>query len=156
MNNVAIYGVGKVAKHFYNNHLFKNENLVYFIETKTTRDFIYGIPVIEIGRIDSQIDKLYIANSYVDTIFQAIKQGVPKEKMVLCNESLQREYVTRNKGILDIEYYKGFADEYEEYVAWFENRPRYVLMRTMNNPIKMFACENVQTVFDNRIIVSND
>ena len=156
MKKVAIYGTGKVAEYFLERHDFDNEKLECFVETEKSKDSFHDYPVIGIGQIDKEIDVLYFANSYVDTVFCALERGIPKERIVICNEALQNKYVLKNAGVLDLVYEKSFADEYEKHILKVENYPKYVLMRTMNNPIELFNCKNIKTIFGNRIIVSND
>ncbi len=117
MKKIAIYGVGKVAKYFYEKHDFSNEELLYFVQTEKEMDLFNNYPVVGISEVDKSVDVLYIANSFADTVFAAINHGISKDAIVLCNEPLCNEYVKRNNGILDIKYNKSFAEEYEIFVA---------------------------------------
>lgn len=120
MKKVAIYGTGNVGKAFYQSHDFKDENVIAFIETKPTKSEFLGINVIGIQDVGKDIDKIYIANSYVETVYKCIDKGIPKNKLIFENKCVALDYAN-DVGKLDIEY--DFAIQYEIQVV----KPKYVI-----------------------------
>lgn len=156
MRRVGIYGVGKVAEYFYKNHAFKDEKLVFFVLSNSDKKEYMGYPVVSINKIDTSIDILYMANSYIDTIYAALNMGISKHQLVICNKILKNEYVSKNMGILDLSYDEYISESYEQQINWENRKPEYVIMRAMNNPINMFKCDNILNVFGKSFVLVDD
>lgn len=135
MKKIAIYGTGRVAEYFMNNYDFKGEKLSLFIETKKSREEFLGYPVIDLKDATDDIDIIYFANTYADTVFAALEQGINPEKMVVVNKLLWETFIARN-GEKNVKYISEFAEKYEK-SRNKDGRARKVLMTTMNNPIDM-------------------
>lgn len=154
MKKIAIYGTGRVAEYFMNNYDFKGEKLSLFIETKKSREEFLGYPVIDLKDATDDIDIIYFANTYADTVFAALEQGINPEKMVVVNKLLWETFIARN-GEKNVKYISEFAEKYEK-SRNKDGRARKVLMTTMNNPIDMFNCDCVEELLGMKIIRSDD
>ena len=154
MKKIAIYGTGRVAEYFMNNYDFKGEKLSLFIETKKSREEFLGYPVIDLKDATDDIDIIYFANTYADTVFAALEQGINPEKMVVVNKLLWETFIARN-GEKNVKYMSEFAEKYEK-SRNKDGRARKVLMTTMNNPIDMFNCDCVEELLGMKIIRSDD
>ena len=118
MKKIAIYGTGRVAEYFMNNYDFKGEKLSLFIETKKSREEFLGYPVIDLKDVTDDIDIIYFANTYADTVFAALEQGINPEKMVVVNKLLWETFIARN-GEKNVKYISEFAEKYEGKVYEF-------------------------------------
>lgn len=156
MEKILIYGTGMVADYFIDNHDFKNEELVGVIETVKSKDLFRGFKVIEVKDIDLDIDKIYVTNSFVETINNLLKKGISKDKLVLCNKKLNRDYLCLTKGIVDISYDREFAEKFNEYFDWSPRGAKYVVTEMMNKEIDIFDCEKAQNLFNQKYIVADD
>lgn len=110
MKKILIYGTGMVADYFIDNHDFAGEELVGVIETVKSREAFRGFKVVEVEKIPVNIDKIYVTNSYVETINNLLKAGISKDKIILCNKKLNRDYLCLTKGNADISYDSVFAE----------------------------------------------
>ena len=88
MKKVVIYGTGKVGKAFYESHNFEGEELVAFVETNPNKESFLGTNIIGIEDIGENIDIIYLANSYIDTVYECIGRGIQKQRLILENEML--------------------------------------------------------------------
>lgn len=154
MKKIAVYGVGRVAEYFMSNYDLRGEKVTLFIETQRSREEFWGCPVIELKDIPNDIDTIYFANTYADTIFAALKKEISPDKMIVVNKLLWETFIAR-KGSKEIIYDSKFAEEYEK-SRNKDGRPRKVLMTTMNNPIDMFNCDCVENLLGMKIIRSDD
>ena len=148
MRKVAIYGTGNVGKTFYEKHDFKDENLVAFIETEPSKLEFLGINVVGIKDIGNDIDIIYIANSYVETLYKCLDKGISKKNLVIENKFLCSDYVEQT-GRLDIEYDLDFAIQYEFQLA----KPEYVMTRLMKKELKVYEKELIS---NNSFITSEE
>lgn len=156
MVNIAIYGIGKISDFFLKNHDFSDEKILTYIVTEKKEDKYKGIDVCTPEEITDRIEKIYIANSFTETVDNLLNVGVDKNKIVVCSRKVHKNYLLRNKGIDDLKYDEEFALLYEDYFEKTENKPQYVLTETMNNPIQIFECENIQKMFGTKYIVTED
>lgn len=156
MRKIAIYGTGNVADFFMKHHNFRDEKIVYFIETDVRHDSYKEYKVVSVHDVTNDIETIYIANTYADTIKNLIDNGVSKEKLVLCNKKLHRDYLYETNGVDDLAYDREVAGLYEDYIKNVQNRPRYVITETMNNPIKIFECDKIQKAFGQTYISTED
>lgn len=148
MKKVAIYGTGNVGRVFYEWHDFENEKLEYFIETNPDKSEFLGERVIGIDKIDSEIDIIYIANSYLETVYECLDKGISKDKLVFENIILYRQYINAY-GKIDIAYDEKFAMQYEIELC----KPEYVMTRKMKKEMKIYEKEIDST---NLYITSNE
>lgn len=128
MKKIAIYGTGDVADFFMKHHDFSDEEIVYFIETNVRHDSYKEYKVISVNDVTNDIEIIYIANTYADTIKNLIHNGINKDRLVLCNKKLHRDYLYDTNGVDDLVYDKKIAGLYEDYIENVQNRPRYVIM----------------------------
>lgn len=156
MEQIAIYGIGKITEYFLVHHDFTNEEIVAYIETDKKHDLFRGIQVIEPAQIDEKIGRIYITNSSVETLEKLLELGVEKNKIIICSMRVQNAYVLKNKGKNDICFDEKFSLEFNQYFENVINKPKYVVSETMNKYIDIFECENVQMLFGEKYILTED
>ena len=156
MKKILIYGTGMVADYFIDNHDFAGEELVGVIETVKSREAFRGFKVVEVEKIPVNIDKIYVTNSYVETINNLLKAGISKDKIILCNKKLNRDYLCLTKGNADISYDSVFAEKFNEYFDRSPKGAKYVVTEVMNMDIDIFGCDNAQNLFGQKYIVTDD
>ena len=71
--------------------------------------------ITDVGGIE--YDEIWLANSYIETLEECIRRGIDKEKIVICNKILCKEYCNKT-GILDIKYLVKEAEKYEDILKW--------------------------------------
>ena len=96
MEKISIYGTGKVADYFMQEHDFSDEEIVEFIETNPTLSMYKGIKMVSVENMNDKVDKIYLANSYIDTLNALLVKRIERSKIVVCNTKLWREYSYAN------------------------------------------------------------
>lgn len=135
MKKVVIYGTGKVGKAFYESHNFEGEELVAFVETNPNKESFLGTNIIGIEDIGENIDIIYLANSYIDTVYECIGRGIQKQRLILENEMLCKLYCSI-EGTLDIKYDYIFAMKYERQIT---KKDEYIVMAAMQRNLKNYG-----------------
>lgn len=77
-------------------HDFSDEEIVEFIETKPTSNMYKGIKVVSVENMNDKVDRIYLANVYIDTLNALFVNGIERDKIVVCNTRLWREYSYAN------------------------------------------------------------
>lgn len=108
------------------------------------------MPVRSVEKLEKDIDLVYMANSYVNTIYSAIKNGISKDRMIIENAILYKDYC-QVEGMADISYDYVMAEQYEKYIT----KPKYVVTSTMLKDMKIYNGE-LQTEGEMAVIVSRD
>lgn len=144
MEKISIYGTGKVADYFMQEHDFSDEEIVEFIETNPTLSMYKGIKLVSVENMNDKVDKIYLANSYIDTLNALLVKRIERSKIVVCNTKLWREYSYANMESGGVTYDKTMAEKYEK---------MYGCKCVITFPMKYM--NEVQTSFDNGLNVVN-
>ena len=114
MKRILLYGAGSVAQYIYN-HYIDIDSVVGIIQTNKDTEKWNSVLVHNASDLRLlRFDELWLANADIETLHIAIKNGVPKEKLIICNKLMCDAYCVENDGILDIKYLKVLAEEYEQ------------------------------------------
>lgn len=137
MKRVVFYGIGKVAEYFRKKSCGEIE-IVSAIQTKKDTDKWQGIPVYELGELNELYDELWLTNGDIKTMDNALKTGIKKDKLVICNKVMCEMYCRQNKGVLDVKYMSTAAEEYERAL---EYQNRIIRTTTMERflPVSFFV-----------------
>ena len=127
-----------------------------FVESSKKHENYKDISVIEPQDISKDIDRIYIVNSYCETVYRLLQEGIDKSKIIICSMRVYKSYLLDNKGINDIAFDESFALAFNAFYEKTKNRPKYVITETMNNPIEIFECDEVQKLFGTKYIVTED
>lgn len=128
MKQILIYGIGKVAEYYWQRYGY-TENIIGAIQTEKSVDKWHGIQVYDVNQIANlSFEELWMTNADIETLNIALKNQVPKNKIVICNVVMCDAYVHQNKGVLDITYLQCEAEDYQKTIE-IQNRP--VLINTM-------------------------
>jgi len=84
---------------------------------------------------DENIDIIYLANSYIDTVYECIGRGIQKQRLILENEMLCKLYCSI-EGTLDIKYDYIFAMKYERQIT---KKDEYIVMAAMQRNLKNYG-----------------
>lgn len=129
MKRILIYGTGTCADYIFKTHFFDNEKVIGFIVSEKTMDIWNGIKVYSIDEVsEKEYDEIWLANRFFETIQNCIEHGIAKEKLIICNEVLFKEYYKHND-IVEIKYRKREAEQYENYIR---GRSAKILTLTMD------------------------
>ena len=94
---VLVYGVGRESLR-YKLTLLK-DYVVGFLETKKTRKEFCSLPVFDIREISEiDYDEIHIANTHVETIYNLLSLGIPKQNIVIGNYKCYMKYIQREGG----------------------------------------------------------
>lgn len=119
-----------------------------FIETNVFAKSFLQTEVISIFDLEiDKIDIIYMANSYVDTLYACLECGVPKEKIIIENETMCQNYF-RREGKLDIKYDYNFMMQYVQ-------NPEFVVMRSMQRRLKIYD-GSIKRMLDTSYVESMD
>lgn len=114
MKKISIYGIGKMADYFMKNHDFTDEEIVEYIETTPKLSSYQGKRVVNVQSMNKKVDRIYLVNSYIETLTSLLAIGVEKKKIIICNTLLWKNYSYSNTEENGVVYDKNFAEEYEK------------------------------------------
>lgn len=100
--DILIYGAGRTGLRYLES--FSDGGVKGFLETIKKQGVFCGLPVYGIDEItDLTFDEIHLANVHVETLYALLEKDVPKNKIVIGNYRLYRDYA-RREGVCDIRF----------------------------------------------------